>query len=104
MNAPLLPDDDVEPLHFARQALVHLDDFIERVGDFSGEARPLLRHAHREIASVDSLQNVQERGDVERGGAIGNHGHGSTPATKLRRATAGNAKCARHPNCTGGSR
>jgi len=47
-----LTDDLAEPFKLARHPLIHLDDFVERVGDFPVDAFQIDRQARREVAPL----------------------------------------------------
>ena len=56
----LAPDDLADMLELLRHALVGRDDLVEGVGDLAGEAGPVARQPHREVADPHRLQRVQQ--------------------------------------------
>ena len=60
MNLPFRADDLGQPLELLRHPLVALDHVVERVGDLAGDARPLDRQPHREVAFLERGEREQQ--------------------------------------------
>ena len=55
----LLADDAADPLELGTDRLVGDDDLVQAIGDLARHARPLKRHAGREITGFDLGQELQ---------------------------------------------
>jgi hypothetical protein len=53
------------------RALVHLHDLVEQVGDLSGGAGELDRHARGEVAFPDSVEGAEKKAFEVFGGELG---------------------------------
>ena len=56
----LLADHLADPGQLGLERLVGDDDVVEAVGDLAGHARPVERHAGREVALLDLGQDAQQ--------------------------------------------
>ncbi len=61
----LLADYLADALQFLRHVLVGGNDFVERVGNFSGQPHPRARKSHREVAVAHALQAGQDDGEIQ---------------------------------------
>ena len=61
VDLALLAHHPADPFQLVGHPLVELDHFIERVGDFAGDARPVKRQPNREIALPKCGERRQER-------------------------------------------
>src|SRR5262249_58322128 len=71
----VLADGEAEAFELGRQALVHLDHFVECVGDLARDTDPVIGQPHREVTLADGLQRAQETRQVDRGGGLCDTSH-----------------------------
>ncbi len=65
MDLALLADDPADPLELLGHPLVQLDDFVERIGDLAGDARPVEGQPHGEVTLLQGGQGRQQRCEVD---------------------------------------
>ena len=66
VDLPLAADDHAQPRQLRGQALVHLDDFVERVRDLAGKAGPRFGESGGEVPLPNRLERAQKDCRVDR--------------------------------------
>ena len=61
LDLAVAPDDDREPRQLGGEPLVHLDHFVEGVGDLARHADPVVGEPRGEIAFADRFEDAQQR-------------------------------------------